>query len=151
MPTGDPRPARPLRIAAWCALGATGALAAVLLLWPSGAEVRELHIAVWHWTWRRLGAPGWFTPEASEQLANALVLLVPTAAATVLAHRRHWGWPLGIGAAIGVVIELLQWALLPERLPDPVDAAANAIGAAVGVAIGVALRRAGRAARPERG
>ena len=118
-----------------------GALAVGLLLWPWGAQVREVHLWVWYRLWRFLGSPHGFTPELTEQLANALILLLPMAAATVLAWRLRWGWLLAVGISLGAIVELLQWAMLPQRVPDPLDALTNAVGAAIGVALGVAVRR----------
>lgn len=134
-------PRRGLRVAAWVVLVAAGGGALGLLLWPSGGQVRELHIAVWVWLWRLIGAPDWFTPEVSEQFANSLILFVPMAALTVLAWRVRWWWLAIGGALIGVCVEFAQWAVMSERVVDPVDAFWNAVGALAGVAAGVWLRR----------
>lgn len=141
MSSTDRRADRRLRRVAAALLVLVGGGAVTLLLWPSGAQVREIHIGVWYRLWRLLGSPGWFTPEVSEQLANVLVLVVPMAAATVLAPRPRWWWLLPVGASIGVAVELAQRFMLLTRVPDPVDAIANAVGAAAGIALGMRLRR----------
>lgn len=133
-----------MRLAAWFVLAGAGGAALALLLWPNGEQVRELHLAIWVRLWRAFGAPDWFTPEVSEQIANSVILLVPMAAATVLAWRVRWWWVLLAGSLVGVGIELAQWLVLPSRVPSPVDAFWNAVGAAVGVAAGAWLREARR-------
>lgn len=130
-----------LRAMAWVTLVVSGVVALVLLLWPSGDQVRTIHIDVWSHVGRALGYPGWFTPEVLEQVANTFVLLVPMAAIAILA-RRVPAWVLIlVSAPIGAVVEVVQWAFLAERLPDVVDAVFNGVGAVLGVWLGKALLR----------
>lgn len=138
--SAPPAPSRVRRGWALALLLALGAGAVGLLLWPTGGQVREIHIYVWERLWTLLGEPEWFTPEVAEQLANALVLIAPLAALTVLAWRTPWPVLAVLGGSIGIGVELSQFLFLPNRVTDPVDAVWNAVGAWLGVLIGLRLR-----------
>ena len=99
---------------------------AVLTLSPAGTG----------WAW---GAPGqelqWYaglSEDARTQLLGNLLLLVPTAVASVVLWPRLGEQPHLVRAALaaGATIEVLQWLLPLGRVVSPVDAVLNAVGAA---------------------
>lgn len=82
------------------------------------------------------GVPDWFNYHFIEFTAN-IALFVPFGVLAVFATgRRHVWLAVLAGAGASVVIEGVQWLLLPERFPSGLDVLANTIGTVVGVAIG---------------
>ena len=84
----------------------------------------------------RHGVPDWFNYHFVEFTAN-IALFVPFGVLAVFATGRRRVWLAVLaGAGASVVIEVVQWLLLPERFPSGLDVLANTIGTVVGVAIG---------------
>ncbi|MGC5172930.1 VanZ family protein [Micromonospora sp. DT81.3] len=80
----------------------------------------------------------------------ALFVPVGVLVALQLPPRLRWA-AVPIGAAVSLGIELLQAALLPERVATPSDVFANTIGTAVGVLlVAVVSRSRQRRRRPSR-
>lgn len=82
------------------------------------------------------GMPDWFNYHFIEFTAN-IALFVPFGVLAVFATGRWHVWLAVLaGGGASVVIEAVQWLLLPERFPSGLDVLANTIGTVVGVAIG---------------
>jgi hypothetical protein len=130
------------RTAAAALLAVAMAAVAALTLVPQGSG----------WAW---GSPpvelrwyltGLYSASTMVQLMGNLSLLVVPAALAVLL------WPglgrrlrlVGLSAAAGATIELLQWVLPLGRVVSPLDAALNAVGAVTAGSLVAHLRRARR-------
>ena len=91
------------------------------------------------------GAP-WFSYDWVEFSANVALFVPLGVLGVMVVGRRRWWLAVAGGVATSVVIEAVQWMLLPERFPTPWDVLANTLGAAVGAALGyvvLALRAGG--------
>lgn len=129
--------------------GYAGALAA-LLLWPSGIEVRRIHLDIYLFGLHGLGLPVWITPEWYAAVGNLIAPAGLSAALTSLDPRSRWPWWAGLVAAACVLAEMGQWLFLPGRDPEISDVVLNAAGALIGAG-GVAMARRRRRARSDRG
>jgi VanZ like family len=129
-------PETSLRRPAAVALAIYGVVLAVVGFFPTPVDrdaspwIRAFVAAV-----RDHGGPWWFDYGLIEFTAN-IALFVPfgVLAAFAAGPRRVWLAVLA-GASVSVLIEVVQWLVLPERFPSVLDVVANTIGTAIGAAI----------------
>lgn len=117
-------------------------LAAGLLLWPRGDQIRRILLDIWLWAtptpWLRATIP----PEAVEQALNAVVFF-PLFLLAVLIRPgwRWWTWWV-LAATMSCGIELSQLVFLAgARVFDPVDAVFNTLGGGLGAGAGLLVWR----------
>lgn len=130
-------------------IGYASALAA-LLLWPSGIQVRRIHLDIYLFGLQRLGLPLWVTPEWYAAVGNVIAPAGLSAALTGLDPRSRWLRWAGLVAVACVLAEVGQLVYLPGRDPEVSDVILNAAGALMGAA-GVAMARRRRRAGSGRG
>jgi hypothetical protein len=128
--------ARALRITLLGYLG----LVLVVTLWPDPPDPGGfgwLERALRWWSGR--GLPGGDVAVV-EAVAN-VAMFVPLGALLPAATRIGPGRAVPVGAALSILIELVQLAFLPHRVATLGDVLMNTLGAAVGAALHVAIRR----------
>ena len=82
------------------------------------------------------------------EYGSNIALFVPLGVLVALQLPRGLRWVgILIGAAVSVTIEVLQGALLPERVATPLDVVANTMGATIGVLLVGVVSLVGRLGR----
>ncbi|MFT4232597.1 MAG: VanZ family protein [Leucobacter sp.] len=95
------------------------------------------------------GVPAWFGPRKLEFSAN-IVMFVPLGLFVGLLLPLHRAWIGGVaGTSFSMLVEIVQFVLLPERYASVLDVLANALGGWIGIGLAVLLRL-GIAARDRR-
>lgn len=121
-------------------LGYAGGLA-MLLLWPSGAQVRRINLDIYLFGLNTLGIPVWITPDWYAVAGNVLAPALLSAAITALDRRSRW-WLWGGAIAVACLLaEVGQAMYLPGRDPEFSDVALNSAGALLGAASVAMVRR----------
>lgn len=88
------------------------------------------------------GLPTFIDYSSVEFLAN-MALFAPLGAFAAVALRAGMSWAVIPAAAVfSIVVEIVQWQLLPARVPDLHDVLANVGGATLGWACTLGARRA---------
>jgi glycopeptide antibiotics resistance protein len=111
----------------------------VVTLWPDPPDPGGfgwLEQALRWWSGR--GLPGDIA--VVEAVAN-VAMFVPLGVLLPAATRIGPGRAVPVGAALSILIELVQLAFLPHRVATVGDVLMNTVGAAVGAALLVAVRR----------
>lgn len=142
---------------AWVVLALYAAGVTLLLLWPSGVQVRRVNLDIYLFGLQRLGIPLWVTPEWYAAAANVLFPAPLSAALTVLDRPRRrtakgaadtpaenprtrwWLWGSLVALALAAA-EGAQALFLPGRVAEWDDVVLNSLGAFLGAG-GVAVIR----------
>lgn len=140
IPSRPPRERRLIALAAALLAAAFIAIAAIVFS-PSPPDLDgQRRLAAWlaavHQTWM----PRWVTFELVEFASNVVMFLpLGLLGAVVFARSRRAVFAACV--VFSILVESVQWALLPARQADWRDVLANSLGAAIGVTLGAwALR-----------
>ncbi|WP_104082522.1 VanZ family protein [Cryobacterium sp. Y11] len=129
------------RAAGWIALAYLIALA-LIAFWPTPVD-RNVHgsissVVLWL---HEHGGPLWLGYDTIEFTAN-IALFVPVGLlVVVLTDPFHWWFAPLIGTVTSVVIELGQFAFLPDRFATVTDVVANSLGGVLGTLLAFIVLR----------
>ena len=140
-------PASPRRTAvAWVAVAFAALALAAFTLVP-GHGRRTTNLVPLHSILRELHSANGTV--AFLNIAGNVLVMMPLGMALLLATRWSVRTLTAIGFTVSVVIETLQWTVVPGRATDVDDVLLNTVGMALGALLGVAVGRRPARAVPE--